>query len=125
MKYLVGLILCLISFTSFGQNQLTIEDIDVSKYKVIKYHEDGSIAELGGHHWWSKKRHGDWYTLARDGKVLQEGHFKNGKKDGVWRTWSLMNGSLVARYEFDKGERVGDWFFINHETSQLLSYRAY
>ena len=45
-----------------------------------------------------------------NGKIQQQGFFKNGKLDGVWTSYDA-NGNKLAVATFNNGEKTGKWFF--------------
>ena len=56
-----------------------------------------------------------------NGKVQQEGFFKNGKLDGVWVSFDENgNKSCVATY--DNGVKTGKWLFWNGKNLNEVDY---
>ena len=47
-----------------------------------------------------------------NGKVQQDGFFKNGKLDGVWTSYDT-NGNKTAIGEYTNGVKTGKWLFMN------------
>jgi len=45
-----------------------------------------------------------------NGKIQQQGFFKNGKLDGVWTSYDA-NGNKLAVATYNNGEKTGKWFF--------------
>jgi antitoxin component YwqK of YwqJK toxin-antitoxin module len=56
-----------------------------------------------------------------NGKVQQEGFFKNGKLDGVWTSYDT-NGNKKAIGNYDKGVKTGKWFFWNGSNLSEVDY---
>ena len=52
-----------------------------------------------------------------NGKVQQEGFFKDGKLDGVWVSYD-ENGNKTAIAEYKNGKKVGKWFFWTDESEK-------
>ncbi len=52
-----------------------------------------------------------------NGKVKQEGFYKDGKVHGKWVSYD-ESGKKLAMGEYKNGEKAGKWFFWN-ETSNL------
>lgn len=56
-----------------------------------------------------------------NGKIQQEGFFKNGKLDGVWTSYDTKgNKQAVATY--NDGEKTGKWFFWSDTTITEVDY---
>lgn len=51
-----------------------------------------------------------------NGKVQQEGFFKDGKLDGKWVSFD-ENGNKKAEAQYSNGEKVGKWLFWNQDNS--------
>ncbi|KDN56655.1 toxin-antitoxin system YwqK family antitoxin [Flavobacterium seoulense] len=56
-----------------------------------------------------------------NGQVQQEGFYKNGKLDGKWTSYD-KNGNKLAVAEYQKGEKVGKWFFWKDSTLSEVDY---
>jgi antitoxin component YwqK of YwqJK toxin-antitoxin module len=67
-----------------------------------------------------------------NGKVQQEGFFKNGKLDGVWTSYDA-NGNKLAVANYDNGEKTGKWFFwtgtnlneVDYSNSRIASVKTW
>jgi antitoxin component YwqK of YwqJK toxin-antitoxin module len=67
-----------------------------------------------------------------NGKVQQEGFFKNGKLDGVWTSYDV-NGNKLAVATYDNGEKTGKWFFwtgtnlneVDYSNSRIASVKTW
>jgi antitoxin component YwqK of YwqJK toxin-antitoxin module len=46
-----------------------------------------------------------FFQMFTDSKVLQEGYYKNGKRDGMWKMYNYR-GDITSVMHFDMGERV-------------------
>lgn len=55
--------------------------------------------------------------------ILEEGKYKNGKKDGIWNTY-YKDGSLYVTGRYEHGKKEGEWkvFFENGATKQTSFY---
>ena len=51
-------------------------------------------------------RHGLYREYDRDGQIISEGSYKNGKEDGLWRVW-YPNGQLAAEGHYENGAGFG------------------
>lgn len=51
-------------------------------------------------------------TYHENGKVKEQGCFRNGRCDGVWKQFS-DTGALLAQAGFHNGQRQGVWEFHN------------
>ncbi|OXA77938.1 hypothetical protein SAMN05444397_11081 [Flavobacterium aquidurense] len=56
-----------------------------------------------------------------NGKVQQEGFFKEGKLDGVWVSYD-QKGNKVAEGEYTDGLKTGKWIFVNENTLCEVAY---
>ena len=67
-----------------------------------------------------------------NGKIQQQGFFKNGKLDGVWRSYDA-NGNKLAVATFNNGEKTGKWFFwtgtnlteVDYTNSRIASVKTW
>ena len=46
-----------------------------------------------------------FFQMFTDSKVVQEGNYKNGKRDGIWKMYNHI-GDITSVMYFDMGERV-------------------
>lgn len=58
-----------------------------------------------------------------NGKVQQEGFFKDGKLDGKWISYN-ENGSKIAIAEYTNGEKTGKWFFWSDKSLAEVDYSS-
>lgn len=56
-----------------------------------------------------------------DGKICQEGFFKNGKLHGKWTSYD-ENGIKTAIAEYTNGKKTGKWFFWNNHNLTEVDY---
>ena len=56
-----------------------------------------------------------------NGKVQQEGFFKEGKLDGVWVSYD-ENGNKKAIAEYSEGLKTGKWIFFNEKNICQVDY---
>jgi antitoxin component YwqK of YwqJK toxin-antitoxin module len=56
-----------------------------------------------------------------NGQVKQEGFYKNGKLQGQWVSYDV-NGNKTAVAEYNKGQKVGKWFFWNDAVLSEVDY---
>jgi hypothetical protein len=59
--------------------------------------------------------------LYDDGQVKQEGFYENGKLQGKWISYDI-NGNKTAVAEYNKGKKVGKWFFWNDSVLSEVDY---
>jgi hypothetical protein len=59
--------------------------------------------------------------LYDDGQVKQEGFYENGKLQGKWVSYDV-NGNKTAVAEYNKGQKVGKWFFWNDSILSEVDY---
>lgn len=58
-----------------------------------------------------------------NGKVQQEGFFKDGKLDGKWVSYD-ENGSKKSIAEYTNGNKTGKWFFWNEKSLTEVDYSS-
>jgi hypothetical protein len=56
-----------------------------------------------------------------NGQVKQEGFYKDGKLQGHWVSYDV-NGNKTAVAEYNKGQKVGKWFFWNDSVLSEVDY---
>ncbi|TDO83670.1 MORN repeat protein [Flavobacterium chryseum] len=56
-----------------------------------------------------------------NGKVQQEGFYKEGKLDGVWVSYD-ENGNKLAVGEYTDGVKTGKWIFFNDNKLSEVAY---
>lgn len=56
-----------------------------------------------------------------DGKVQQEGFFKDGKLEGKWISYD-QTGNKISIAEYTQGEKTGKWFFWNERNLSEVDY---
>ncbi|MTH15231.1 membrane-binding protein [Flavobacterium sp. LC2016-01] len=56
-----------------------------------------------------------------NGKVQQEGFFKDGKLDGVWVSYD-EKGNKKAVGEYTDGVKTGKWIFFNEDSLKEVAY---
>lgn len=56
-----------------------------------------------------------------NGQVQQEGFYKNGKLQGEWISYD-SKGNKNAIGEYNKGQKVGKWFFWNNSVLSEVDF---
>lgn len=56
-----------------------------------------------------------------NGKVQQQGHYLNGKLQGEWTSYDAQ-GNKAAIGSYNKGQKVGKWFFWNNSVLSEVDY---
>ncbi len=56
-----------------------------------------------------------------NGKVQQQGFYKDGKLHGEWISYNA-EGEKIAKGTYDKGIKVGTWFFYDGSNLSEISY---
>jgi antitoxin component YwqK of YwqJK toxin-antitoxin module len=56
-----------------------------------------------------------------NGQVKQVGFYENGKLQGKWVSYDV-NGKKTAVAEYNKGQKVGKWFFWNNSVLSEVDY---
>lgn len=62
-------------------------------------------------------REGIFREYHRNGQVIAEGMYANGKEQGIWREY-YENGQLAAEGYYENGEEVGTWQYWNPDGSR-------
>jgi antitoxin component YwqK of YwqJK toxin-antitoxin module len=68
--------------------------------------------------------HGDMVKATYyydNGKIMQEGYFKNGKPEGNWVAYDV-NGNKKSIGEYANGEKTGKWVFWSNEALTEVDY---
>lgn len=67
-------------------------------------------------------KHGN-YKLLYNGKVMREGPYSNGKRNGTW-TFNSYDGYIVCTGDYKAGEKHGEWFhyYANGEPASASYY---
>lgn len=58
-----------------------------------------------------------------NGKIQQQGYFKDGKLDGQWIAYDI-NGNKASMAEYSNGQKTGKWFFWNDKSLSEVDYSS-
>ncbi|MGQ9622554.1 MAG: toxin-antitoxin system YwqK family antitoxin [Candidatus Caldatribacteriaceae bacterium] len=72
-----------------------------------KWHENGKIMIQGTYR--NGKKDGLWRECLRDGTPKIEGTYKNGVKEGLWTVFYLSSSQKHFEGMYQNGERDGEW----------------
>ncbi len=101
MQYLL-ILLCFISVEAYAQCKTSIIGVNGDKLNCV---------DMTG------KKQGRWVvkveSLRGERGYEEEGEYKNGKKEGIWRKYSL-EGDIIAMENFRFGEKNGRNVYFNH-----------
>jgi antitoxin component YwqK of YwqJK toxin-antitoxin module len=89
--------------------------------KVLSFHENGNLNELGT--LVKGEKHGQWLRYSEEGTKLNQANYLFGKKDGVWKVWD-SNGNLRMKFQFEEGQRVGEWISYDSE-GNIIEEKTY
>lgn len=67
-------------------------------------------------------RNGLFYEYARNGQIISEGQYRDGKEEGLWRDY-YEGGQLAAEGHYADGEEVGEWHYWNPDGTPSESRR--
>lgn len=95
MKKIVMMAALLVSCLTFAQNKTPELDEVNGLVKATYYYENG--------------------------KIQQEGFFKDGKLEGKWISYD-ENGNKKAIAEYSNGAKAGKWFFWNDNSLAEVDY---
>lgn len=59
--------------------------------------------------------------LHENGQVQQQGFYKNGKLEGQWVSFDAQ-GNKLSVAEYNKGQKVGKWFYWNNSVLSEVDY---
>jgi len=60
--------------------------------------------------------HGPYTMRHRDGRVMEEGFYENGQREGLWKVFH-QNGVLAEEGNLSKDEQVGIWRWLREDGS--------
>jgi antitoxin component YwqK of YwqJK toxin-antitoxin module len=92
-----------ISYYASGEKYLDYFEKKNTESKMIKYHLNGKIAEIG--FFVNELRTGVWTQFDENGNKIAEAKFNNGKKDGNWMVWN-EKGNLLIQIDYENGEKL-------------------
>ncbi len=138
MKFSIQLFISLIFIFS---SSFTLQDASIRTYSDSKYYYEFHInisnkdikhkkqntyfwyqlnkihSNVGGSH--GKVLHGSYLKKEiKSNQLIENGFFKNGLKDGMWKEWYL-NGNLNTIENWDKGTLQGKFISFNKDGSPL------
>ena len=58
-------------------------------------------------------------VYSESGILLQEGHYKDGKEDGVWKFFNEQ-GRIQYEGPYREGQRVGTWYNYNKKGERKI-----
>ena len=93
-KYIFIAIICMSAFVNAQQIEPKLEAVG-HLVKATYYHENG--------------------------KVSQQGFFKEGKADGKWMAFN-DKGEKLSIGEYSNGQKTGKWFFWNEQLLSEVDY---
>lgn len=126
MKYFILIFLCFVYVEAFGQklpdyglNKVRIAQTDktiVAEIKPVSL--DPSIKQNLVYYWYSaniihntqggfsgKLLNGQYTEYYPDKNLREQGEFKNGLKDGIWKSWN-DDGILTATTNWKRGSEI-------------------
>ena len=132
MKKLLLLLLCVPLMFSCGEKEEKDNKINKLEKRVtmdllinkgnkngdVFYYENRLFNGIG----YDVYLHGDGIYGNR-GQLRREGNIKDGKRDGLWRSYYHKNGTLQEELNFKDGKKDGLWRWYN-ENGQLR-YEGY
>ena len=81
-------------------------EIEGNLVKATYYHANGKVKQEGFYK--DGKVHGKWISYAENGKKLSLGEYKNGQKSGKWFFWDATTLSEVD-YSDSRVATVSKW----------------
>ncbi|MCK0130424.1 hypothetical protein MWU59_02820 [Flavobacteriaceae bacterium F08102] len=95
MKKIAIIALLFITSMSFAQTISPVFEVKGDLVKVTYYHDNG--------------------------KIEQEGYFKDNKLQGTWNYYN-QEGEKIAMGNYDSGRKVGKWFFWSNGTLKEVTF---
>lgn len=94
----------------------------VHKVHTVMYDEQGKKASEGN--FIDQQKDSVWNYYASSGKIIKTEGYKNGKKDGEWKTFSTQTGILLEEctYADDKLNGTMRTYFADGKISTRLDY---
>jgi antitoxin component YwqK of YwqJK toxin-antitoxin module len=86
---------------------LVISALTFAQDKTPKLQQEGQLVKATYYH--------------ENGKIQQEGSFKDGKLVGIWVSYDV-NGVKKAIGEYENGQKVGKWVFWNDNSLSEVDY---
>lgn len=97
MKKILTLALVLFATISFAQKDRSLKlNKDTNLIDVVYYHDNGEVSQIGT------------YTL-------------DGKLQGEWTSYNKQ-GEKIVLANYDKGKKVGKWFYYNDGIIKEVDY---
>lgn len=64
------------------------------------------------------------FRIYNDDRISQIGYYMNGKMHGEYKSYDLKTGKLKKVVHYNKGEKSGDWVYINEngDTTKIENY---
>jgi antitoxin component YwqK of YwqJK toxin-antitoxin module len=136
-KFLLTLVICMLSIFSFASEVIEIEKYENgnTKYEVIShptvdgdifeynaYYENGSFMISGMYNEYGRKS-GFWSTYYENGQIESRIFYSNGIRNGKGLYYDV-DGSVLAQDEYRYGKKHGIWAQYS-EDGKLLCQREY
>ncbi len=112
MKYICTILILVLSFNGFAQDDRTLNlTDDKSLIEVTYYHDNGTVSQTG-FYTLDGKLHGNWFSYCSEGNKIVSAQYDNGQKSGTWFYWKddVLN---QVDYSSNKIVQVNTW---NKET---------
>ena len=93
-----------------------------SKVRTELYHENGQKSGEGI--FVDQIKDGEWKYYNQEGRLIKVENYKNGEKNGGWRTYSSQTGILLEDENYDNGvlNGVRKIYFVNGELQTEINY---
>jgi antitoxin component YwqK of YwqJK toxin-antitoxin module len=106
MKNLIMICAFLVTGVIFAQQIEPTYEIEGKLVKVTTFHDNGKVKQEGFYK--DGKVHGKWVSYAENGKKISLGEYVNGKKTGKWFFWNANTLSEVD-YSDSRIASVSKW----------------
>ena len=111
------LMVILMSFTLFAQTENTLVKTEKvgDLEKVTIFYDSGELHQVG--YMLKGKLHGEWKSFDKDGNKLAKATYEKGNKVGKWFFW---NNEILSEVDYDNNKivKVNTWYRVS---SQLVS----
>lgn len=106
MKKMLLICVLLVSGVMLAQNVEPKYEIVGNMVKATYFYDNGKVKQEGFYK--DGKVHGQWTSYAEDGSKLAMGEYKNGQKAGKWFFWNAASLSEVD-YADSRVANVSKW----------------
>jgi len=113
MKQTLMILICVLTFSAFGQKTKEI----TKKYKNPFYTEKYSVLNSD-----KKIKHGNFKKLGYEDCLVIDGYYVHNKKDSLWTHYYWRSKQIKKQGKYKDDKRVGKWNFYSSDGTLLQTY---